>query len=200
MKQLLLSALILFSLHVSAQADSTSHKELNQRLDAFVADNSDGFELEEFNLSPPDIGDIEDTDYEFSKEFMLKSEERSESNLGRNQYQKIYINAYGYYDESEKDYAVKEWLSDFIDGQTVRPGRDKRRYEYAEPMIAVINEDHIVVMSFECAWDSYDYFTEWREKFFTYFVDSESVVIEVRCEGPLEWTKNPPDPSDRTWR
>lgn len=200
MKKLLLFTFALASTFALAQDYGEGHEELNQRLDAFIADNLEGFELEEFNLSPPDFGDIEETDYTYYREFMLKSEERSESNLGRNQYQKLYVNAFGYYDESERDYAMKEWLADFIDGQSVRPGRDKRRYEYAHPMVVIINEDHIVILNYECAWDSYDYFNEWREKMFTYFSDSESVIMEVRCEGPLEWTRNRPDSSDRTWR
>lgn len=176
------------------------HEELNQRLDAFIADHAEDYEYDDLNLSRREIGDIDETEHNFSKEFLLKSNERSESELGRNQYERIYINAYGYYNESERDFAVKFWLRNFIEGNSVRPGRDMRSYEYATPTVIIINEDHIVVLNYDCAWDSYEYFDKWREKMNSYFADANSVIIEIRCDGPLEWTKNPPDRSDRTWR
>jgi len=35
----------------------------------------------------------------------------------------------------------------------------------------------------------------------TYFGSPSSVIIEIGgCGGPLNWTKNAPDPRDRTWK
>jgi hypothetical protein len=39
-----------------------------------------------------------------------------------------------------------------------------------------------------------------RKEMLTYFGSPESMIIEVGCDGPLEWTKNPPDPKDPKWR
>lgn len=196
MKKLYLLALVTTSLFATAQ----NTDELKQRLEAFVADHSEDYEKETLNIGNPEIGDIDETEFEFSDKFMLKSKERKMSNLDREKYERIYINAYAYYDEFERDYAMKHWLKNFIEGQSIRPGRDVRSYEYATPTIIVINEDNIVVMNYECAFYDRDTFHAWREKMLSYFGDPNSVMIEIGCGGPLTWTKNPPDRSDKRWK
>ncbi len=190
-------ALLFIGLSTFAQAQ---HEELKQRIEAFIAEHSDEYEKEYLNISDPEIGDIEETDYEFADRFMLKSKERVMSNLDREIYARYYVNVYAYYDEYERDFAIKYWLRNFIEGQSIRPGRDKRSYEYATPTIIVINEDNIVVLNYECALYDRDSFQEWRDKMLSYFGDPNSVMIEVECGGPLKWTKNPPDRNDRSWR
>lgn len=188
-------ALTLAGLSLFAQ-----HEELAQRCEAFVADHSEDYEKKYLNISTPPIGDIDDTDYEFAERFMLQSRERVESNLENNIYAKYYVNVYGFGDEYDLDWAMKQWLKDFIAGESVRPGRDKRTYEYAHPTIIIINSDNIAILNYECQLYDHDSFQEWRTKMLSYFGDANSTVIEVGCNGPLEWTKNPPDPRDRRWR
>lgn len=176
------------------------HEELAQKVEAFIEEHSEDYEKKYLNIDDPEIGDIENTDHIFADRFMLKSKERVMSNLDREIYAKYYVNVYGYYDETERDYAMKHWLKNFIEDETIRPGRDKRSYEYATPTVIIINSDNIAVLNYECALFDRDSFHAWREKMLSYFGDVHSIVIEVECGGPLKWTKNPPDPTDRAWR
>ncbi|KAB2810248.1 hypothetical protein [Phaeocystidibacter luteus] len=195
MKKIISTCLVLLSLASTAQ-----HEELSQKLEAFAADHSEDYEKKTLNLDDPEIGDIEETNFTFSERYMLKSKERVMSNLDREIYARYYINAYAYYDEAERDYAMQYWLQNFIEGQSVRPGRDIRTYDYATPTIVIINETSIIVLNYECALYDRDSFREWRNKMLNYFGDPNSVIIEIKCGGPLEWTKNPPDRRDRRWR
>ena len=95
---------------------------------------------------------------------------------------------------------MKYWLKDFIDHEVVRPGRTMRTYPDAQPTIIVVNETNIAIMTYACKWEDFDEFKEWRKAMLTWFGTPASVMIEVNCDGPLEWSKNPPDPKDRSWR
>lgn len=195
MKKLLSLFALLTSISMFGQ-----YEELAQKCTAFVDDHSEKFEKRHLNITNPPIGNIDETDYEFSERFMLRSLEKEMNNLENERYSEYWVNIYGYNDEEDRDWALKEWFGEFIDGQSIRPGRDKRKYDYAQPTIVVINETSIAVLSFECPWYTRENFQNWRDKMLSYFGDANSVVIEVGCEGPLEWTKNPPDPRDRKWR
>ncbi len=190
-------ALLFIGLSTLAQAQ---HEELKQKIEAFISEHSDEYEKEYLNISDPEIGDIEETDFEFADRFMLKSRERVMSNLDREIYARYYVNVYAYYDEYERDYAIKYWLENFIEGQSIRPGRDKRSYEYATPTIIIINEDNIAILNYECSLYDRSTFQDWRDKMLSFFGSPKSVVIEIECGGPLKWTKNPPDRNDRRWR
>lgn len=195
MKQTLTISLVLIGLMAGAQ-----HEELAQKVEAFVQEHSADYEKKYLNIDQPEIGGIEETGHEFAERFMLKSRERVMSNLDREIYARYYVNIYGYEDEISRDYAMKMWLDDFIEGQRIRPGRDMRSYDYATPTIIVINTDNIAILNYECSLYDPDSFRDWREKMLSYFGDPNSVMIEIQCGGPLKWTKNPPDSRDRKWR
>ncbi|TNE27791.1 MAG: hypothetical protein EP346_11190 [Bacteroidetes bacterium] len=195
MKHILSLILIGFSTTLMGQ-----HEELAQKCSAFVADHDSLYEKKYLNISNPPIGDIDDTDYEFAERFMLESRDRVKSNIDNNIYAKYYVNVYGYADEYDRDWALKHWFSNFIEGESIRPGRDKRSYDYAHPTIIIINNKDVAILHYECQLYDRDSFQNWREKMLSYFGDVNSIVIEVQCDGPLKWTKNPPDPRDRRWR
>lgn len=195
MRKYLYPLLFLFALPALGQ-----HEELSQKIEAFVAEHSDNYEKRHLNIDNPPIGDIDETNYTFAERFMLRGKEEVMTNLDREMREKIYVNVYGYYDESERDYAMKYWLENFIEGESIRPGRDKRNYDYAHPTIIVINEDNIAVLHFDCPFQTREYFQDWRDKMLSYFGDANSVIMELECNGPLTWTKNAPEPRDRTWR
>jgi len=45
-----------------------------------------------------------------------------------------------------------------------------------------------------------DEFRQWRSDMLGVFGGPNSMVIEIGCDGPIEWTKNAPDPKDMKWR
>jgi hypothetical protein len=87
-------------------------------------------------------------------------------------------------------------------GETaVRPGRNTKSVPGAPPGIVVISEQSIVLLTFPCAQYDAQSFREWRSKMAQYFATETSVILELDgCEGPLNWTKNAPDPKDRRWK
>jgi hypothetical protein len=99
------------------------------------------------------------------------------------------------------NWAMKRWLPDFIDHNAVRPGRDTKSVPNADPSVVVIEGSSIAVLTLSCTQFDLDRFRIWRNQLLTYFGGASSVVVEIQgCEGPLMWTKNAPDPKDRTWK
>lgn len=174
--------------------------EFKQRVSGFVASADSAFEKKDLNLSDQKLGAIGDQEHDWTSTFMLKSLSKVENNIGNKAYVKNYFSFYTYPDVEERDYAVKYWLQDFIDGEAVRPGRQMRTYPDANPTIVVINETNIAILTYSCNWYNEETFNDWRKTMLTWFGSPASVIIEVGCDGPLEWTKNPPDSKDRTWR
>ncbi len=177
-----------------------SNGEFKQRITGFVASSDSTFERKDLNLTAQDIGAINDQEHDWTSTFMLKSKEKQVNKGGNNVYSKYYFSFYTYPDVTERDYAVKFWLQSFIDGEAIRPGRDIRTYQDAQPTIIVINETSIAVMTYSCKFGTEESFRDWRKTMLTWFGNPASTMIEVGCDGPLEWTKNIPDSKDRTWR
>lgn len=172
-------------------------EELKQKLAAFSADHESMYAKKYLNIADREIGYIEDTDYEWKEEFMLKSLEKAENNLGNNSYQKFYFSFFAYATKLDRQYALKDWMSDFIEGKSIRPGRPVRKYPYATPTLILINDTEIMVCNYRCSDFSDENFRYWRKTLLQYFGEDNTMVIEIECDGPLEWTKNAPDPKDR---
>lgn len=171
--------------------------EFQQLIDAFVTDHKEKYELKTLNVKQPNIGDIENTSYYWKREFYLKSHEKMENNLGQKRYQKLYIGIFGYETETDRKYALKYWMDNFIEGESIRRSRMVRNYKYATPTHIMINDKQIIIANFKCKDYDYDQFDYWGETLEKYFGEDESMMIEVECDGPLEWTKNAPDPKSR---
>lgn len=189
-------ALFLIPFLLNAQ----SNEELKQRVNAFVADADTGFTKKVLNLSGQDIGSIDETDFEWSEYFMLKSKTKRVNSIGNKVYPKYYFSFFTYYDKDERDYGMKIWLKDFIEHASIRAGRDMRTFAESQPTIIVINETNVSILTYQCVLEDYDEFKMWRKTMLKWFGSPASVMIEINCGGPLKWTKNPPDPKDRSWR
>tara|TARA_R110002124_G_scaffold128408_2_gene289281 strand:- start:101 stop:700 length:600 start_codon:yes stop_codon:yes gene_type:complete len=172
-------------------------EELKQKLTAFASDHEADYEKKYLNIADRELGSIDDTEYEWKDKFMLKSKEKKESDLGRKSYHKFYFSFYAYETFADRQYALKDWMADFIEGQSIRVAKDMKKYEYATPTIILINKTEIMICNYNCSIYSEENFKYWRKTLLKYFQTDDTMVIEIGCEGPLEWTKNAPDPKNR---
>ena len=193
----ILSTILLFSLSLSPKMGFSQTEELKQKLSAFASDHEADYEKKYLNIADRELGSIDDSDYEWKDKFMLKSNEKKESDLGRKSYHKFYFSFYAYETFEDRQYALKDWMSDFIEGQSIRAGRTVKKYEYATPTIILINKTEIMICNYNCSIYSEENFKYWRKTLLKYFQTDDTMVIEIGCEGPLEWTKNAPDPKNR---
>lgn len=184
--------LLVFSTSVSAQ-----EAELKQKIEAMKSDFSENFELKYLNINSPDLGYIDDTRYAWKDQFMLKSKEKTENNIGNRGYSKFYISVYYYETFTDRQYALSDWMKDFIEGESIRPGRPVRKLPYATPTIILINPQNIVTFNYKCSDYTYENFDKWKDDLLALFGNDDTMVIEVLCDGPVEWTKNAPDPRTR---
>ena len=193
----ILSTILLFSLSLSPKMGFSQTEELKQKLTAFASDHEADYEKKYLNIADRELGSIDDSDYEWKDKFMLKSNKKKESDLGRKSYHKFYFSFYAYETFEDRQYALKDWMSDFIEGQSIRAGRTVKKYEYATPTIILINKTEIMICNYNCSIYSEENFKYWRKTLLKYFQTDDTMVIEIGCEGPLEWTKNAPDPKNR---
>lgn len=178
--------------------DLNSTDSLKIAIKSFIEDQSQDYRKKHLNLRKRDIGNLESEPFDFKDYFMLESKEEFENNLGYTTEREIYFMFYSYESETDRQYALKYWMQDFIEGKTIRAGRPVRSYAYAKPTIILINDKNIIVCNYECKYfdeDNYDY---WKDELMEHFGDKyKTMVIEIECEGPLEWTRNAPDPKNR---
>tara|TARA_B100001115_G_C15828848_1_gene413192 strand:- start:121 stop:750 length:630 start_codon:yes stop_codon:yes gene_type:complete len=173
-------------------------KELRQDIDTFLGDQLESHEKKSLNLRMRDIGSLENEPYAWKEFFRLETKDEYENTLGYTTEREYYFLFYHYETVVDRQYALKYWLESFIEGESIRPGRGKRTYDYAKPTIILINPTNIIIMNYDCKYyDDYD-FEDWRDRMIKYFGDKDStIVIELKCDGPLEWTLNAPDPKNR---
>ena len=194
MKRYLLAFLLPLSVYAQDQ-------DLAQRISAFQADAAETYKVKTLNLGGETLGALEKESPEFRADFKLEGLEKQLDNLERNVKFDLYVHIFQFADLDELNWAMKRWLPDFMDGASIRPGRDARTVEHVDPTIVVIDGTTISVLTLPCTQFSVEYFRDWRSKMLTYFGSPTAVMIEVAgCEGPLMWTKNAPDPKDRTWK
>lgn len=194
MKRSLLAFLLPLSLYAQDQ-------DLAQRIAAFQGDVSETHKVKTLNIGGETLGALEKESPEFRVDFKLEGLEKQLDNLERNVKFDLYVHVFQFADTDELNWAMKRWLPDFMDGASIRPGRDSRTVEHVDPTIVVIDGTTISVLTLPCPQFSVEYFRDWRSKMLTYFGSPTAVMIEVAgCEGPLMWTKNAPDPKDRTWK
>ena len=180
--------------------DESGHEELKQQISAFSSAKSADYEKKHLNVSEPEYGELNNTNHDFHDFFQLKAKEKTENNIGNKTRLKLNYSFFAYENEQERDYALSFWFKNFITGKRISPGRTVRTLKNAKPTIGVINGDHVVVMSMSCNNDNPELLYDLRKEMLTFFGNPESMVFEINCDGPLRWTKNPPDPKDRKWR
>jgi hypothetical protein len=171
--------------------------EMKQKISAFKSDQNDKYDMKYLNIADRNLGSIDDTDPAWKDQFLLKAKERQKDNIGNNSYFKFYFSIYGYEDIDDRQYALKDWMENFIEGRSIRAGRDVRTYEYAKPTIILINDKEIIICNFDCSDYTEDIFKDWKKQLLTFFGQDNTIVIELMCDGPLEWTKNAPDPKSK---
>ena len=175
--------------------------DLVQRIAAFQSDLAETYKVKTLNVGGESLGALESETPEYRTDFKLEGKEKTLDNLERNVRFDVFVHVFHFVDTDELNWAMKRWLADFIDGSSIRPGRDARTVAHVDPSIVVIDGTTISVMTQPCAQFTVEGFRDWRSKMLTYFGSPTAVIIEVAgCEGPLMWTKNPPDPKDRTWK
>lgn len=178
------------------QKGLAQNAEFNQLFTAFKEDVQRNYEWKKLNVRQPEVGDIENTAYEWKEEYDLKSLEKSENNLGRKGYKKLYFAMYGYETLLDRKYALKYWMENFIDGERIRR-RDMRSYDDANPTVVIIRKTEIIILTYRCKDYDYRSFDDWADKMYKYFKSDNSILMEIACDGPLKWTRNAPDPRGR---
>lgn len=187
--------MVMLTLSLLATTQSLAQEEeLRQKISAFVDDHIDRYEKKYLNVSDRELGDIEGSAFEWKDLFMLKSNEKKVNSIGNKGYEKIYFTFYYYYNLEDRQYALRHWLKNFIDGKNVRPGRPVRQYDSATPTIILINDQNIIICNYKCSDFSEENYKYWRKTLLNYFKEGNTMVIEIGCRGPLEWTRNAPDP------
>jgi hypothetical protein len=189
--------LSLFFAVLSSSCLQAQSEELKQKLSAFADDHAEAYEKKYLNIADREIGSIDETGYDWKDKFMLKSKEKAMNSLGNESRQKFYFAFYSYETLEDRQYGLKDWMGNFIEGKSLRPGRKVRTYEYATPTIILINDTEIMICNYKCSDFSEDNFKYWKKTMLTYFGEENTMVIELECDGPLEWTKNAPDPKSR---
>ena len=192
--QTIISGIILFLL--SASISFAQSEELKQKISAFKSD-LEAYEMKYLNINDRDLGSIDQTGYDWKDEFMLKSKEKEENNIGNKSYAKYYFSIFAFETLEDRQYGLKDWMANFINSEAIRPGRDMRTYPEATPTIILINDLEIITCNYKCSDFSDDGFYHWKDMLLKYFGADNTIVIEIMCDGPLKWTKNAPDPKDR---
>ena len=176
-------------------------QDLAQRIAAFQTDMQETFKVKTLNIGGESLGALEKESPDFRTDFKLEGLEKQKDNLDRNVKYDVYVHVFQFADIEELNWVMKRWLPNFMDGASIRPGRDNKTIDHVDPTVVVIDGATISVLTLPCPQFSVESFRDWRSKMLTYFGSPTSVIIEVAgCEGPLMWTKNPPDSKDRTWR
>jgi hypothetical protein len=175
--------------------------DLQQRIHGFQTDLKEGYVVKTLNLNGENLGALEAEETATRTHFKMEAREKSEDNLGRSIKRSVHVQVFSFESLDDLNWAMKRWLPDFIDHSAVRPGRDVKNVPNVDPSVVVIDGTSIAVLTQSCNQFDLESFRDWRQRMLTYFGSAAAVVIEVQgCEGPLMWTKNAPDPKDRTWK
>ena len=175
-------------------------EELKQRTALFLQEQGDRFKVKELNGSEPDYGTLDQTQFTFHQYYQLKQIDKEVNELGNNVRPKYDLSTFVYEDEEELKYALKFWFKEFIGGKRITPGRDYRTVDHISPGIIIIDGTYISILTLSCYATDMEEFREWRSAMLGVFGGPNAMVIELGCDGPIEWTKNAPDPKDPSWR
>lgn len=197
----MLRSLILFLAVAASAALNAQSADLQQRIQGFQNDLKDSYSVKTLNLKGENLGALENEEPAARIHFKMEAREKSEDNLERSVKRSVHVQVFEFETIDDLNWAMKRWLPDFIDHSAVRPGRDVKNVPHVDPSVVVIEGTTISVLTLSCSQFDLESFRDWRQRMLTYFGSASAVVVEVQgCEGPLMWTKNAPDPKDRTWK
>lgn len=167
---------------------------LEVKVNSYISNHSEDYELKRLNLRPRDVGSINETEHIYSDFFQLRSLEKKENSLGQNKRLKIYFNVYSFESEYVLDNALRFWFDNFVEGEQIRPGRTLRGYDNARPMYVIINGVDVIIADIDCKSYNEDIWKDVTKSLRKHFdQDRNAIIIEVMCNGPLEWLQNPPN-------
>ena len=195
MKNLFVALIALTALHVQGQVE-----ELNQRTQLFISEVENRFKVKSINGSEPEYGVLPETEFVQHEYYQLKQLEKEVNVLGNKVKPTYHLSTFAYEDEDEILYALKFWFKTFIGDKRVTPGRDYRSVDHVDPAIIIIEKNYISILTMSCYATDIKEFRQWRSDMLGVFGGPNSMVIEIGCDGPIEWTKNAPDPKDMKWR
>ncbi len=182
----------------SHSQDTSSGDSLKIAIQNFIDSHQGDYEKKYLNIRKREIGGLENEPFAWKEFFMLESKEEFENNLGYETEREFYFLFYHYETETDRQYALKYWMEDFIEGEKIRPSRPVRSYDYAIPTIILINPQNIIICNYACKYYDEDNYESWKDSLVEHFGDKqETMVIEIECDGPLKWTLNAPDPKVR---
>lgn len=197
----MLRYVLFLSFHVLATLAQGQTPELQQRIKGFQAELASEYAVKTINLQAERLGALEQEEPAYRTHFKLEAKQKSTDNLDRSTKLSVHVRVFEFAEQDDLNWAMKRWLANFIDGSSIKPGRDAKSLPNVGPAVVVIEGNTIAVLTLACSQFDLERFRTWRKHLTTYFGSAESVVIEVQgCEGPLLWTKNAPDPKDRTWK
>jgi hypothetical protein len=168
--------------------------EIQGRIDDFVASHSSTHEKKYLNITMPDVGNIKATFPKHVTEFMLRGKEKITNTLDQEVKERVFIAVYEYETPEDTRYALSTWMKSFMDGKSVKPGREMKRYPGAQPMYVLVDEQWIAFITLDCTEFDKKRWEAWESSFDKAFSNTYTRTMEVLCEGPLTWPRNPPDP------
>lgn len=195
MKKALLYISIVLPLLGIAQTE-----ELAQRTQLFLSEQTEQFKIKELGGSEPNYGSLDQTNFIEHQYFQLKQIEKEVNELGNNVRPKYDLSTFTYENEEELKYALKFWFKEFIGNKRITPGRDYRTVDHVQPAVVVIDKNYIAILTLSCYATDINEFRNWRSDMLGVFGSPNAMIVEIGCDGPIEWTKNAPDPKDSSWR
>jgi len=175
-------------------------EELGQRTELFLAEQGSKFKIKELGGSEPNYGVLDQTNFIEHQYYQLKQIDKEVNELGNNVRPKYDLSTFAYENEEELKYALKFWFKEFIGNKRITPGRDYRTVDHIQPGIIVIDKNYIAILTLSCYATDINEFRAWRSNMLGVFGSPNAMIIELGCDGPIEWTKNAPDPKDPSWR
>ena len=170
---------------------------LQEQLQPYLDSLRENYQVKDLNLAPRRLGGIDQTQFSGHYHFMLKARKKTRNKLGQMRREKRHHLLFEYATERDRQYALQFWMDDFIEQARVRRGRRTRKIEGAKPTLILINPRSIIIGTQDCKFYQREAFEEWKESLLKAFGQPATMVIEIACDGPLEWTRNAPDPRSR---
>jgi hypothetical protein len=195
MKNFILALITFSAVQLSGQVE-----ELNQRTQLFISEVGDRYKVKSINGNEPEYGVLPETEFIQHQYYQLKQIKKELNELGNKVRPTYHLSTFAYENDEELLYALKFWFKSFIGDKRITPGRDYRRVDHVVPAIIIIEKNYITILTMSCYATDIEEFRQWRSDMLGVFGGPNSMVVEIGCEGPIEWTKNAPDPKDMKWR
>ncbi len=167
---------------------------LKNKINNYIESINNDYDVKKLNLRPRDIGSIFETEYEYTDFFQIRSFDKKENALQQKRKLKIYINVFSYESEYVLENALRYWFDNFVGGEQIRPGRTLRGYDNARPMYVIIDGTDVLIADIDCKSYNEDIWKDFTKSLRNHFDEHKrAIIIEVFCNGPLEWRQNAPN-------